>query len=338
VTDGFAIVDKPAGMTSHDVVSRARRQLSERRIGHAGTLDPDATGVLLLGIGRATRLLQFLSGRDKTYVAEIELGTETDTLDAAGRVTATHDMQSVTVDDVVAAAAQFVGDIEQVPPMVSAIKIDGRRLHELAREGIEVERPPRRVHIARLVIEPQLPALPGAARAPLPALPGAARAQLPALPGAARAQLPALPGAARAQLPALPGAARALVFRAEIDCSSGTYIRSLAADLGRALGGGAHLKTLRRTRIGAFTIDEACALDELVVRPMIDAMRGTPSVVVSDEIASLVGNGRVFPRDELGVGDGDGPWNIVSSSGELLAVYAPHSSQRVKPTVVLVPS
>jgi tRNA pseudouridine55 synthase len=316
VTDGFAIVDKPAGMTSHDVVSRARRQLSERRIGHAGTLDPDATGVLLLGIGRATRLLQFLSGRDKTYVAEIELGTETDTLDAAGRVTATHDMQSVTVDDVVAAAAQFVGDIEQVPPMVSAIKIDGRRLHELAREGIEVERPPRRVHIARLVIEPQLPALPGAARAPLPAL----------------------PRAARAPLPALPGAARALVFRAEIDCSSGTYIRSLAADLGRALGGGAHLKALRRTRIGAFTIDEACALDELVVRPMIDAMRGTPSVVVSDEIASLVGNGRVFPRDELGVGDGDGPWNIVSSSGELLAVYASHSSQRVKPTVVLVPS
>jgi tRNA pseudouridine55 synthase len=286
VTDGFAIVDKPPGMTSHDVVGRARKQLAERRIGHAGTLDPDATGVLLLGIGRATRLLQFLSGCDKTYVAEIELGIETDTLDAAGVVTARHDMSSVTVDEVVAASEQFIGDIEQVPPMVSAIKIDGRRLHELAREGIEVERPPRRVHIAKLEIEPLGP----------------------------------------------------LVFRAEIDCSSGTYIRSLAADLGRALGGGAHLRALRRTRVGRFAIDEACTLDALEVRPMIDAMRGTPIVAVSDDVASLVGNGRVFARDDLGVGEGDGPWNVVSSSGELLAVYASHGSERVKPTVVLVPS
>jgi len=299
VTDGFAIVDKPAGMTSHDVVGRARRQLSERRIGHAGTLDPDATGVLLLGIGRATRLLQFLSGRDKTYVAEIEFGTETDTLDAAGVVTATYDMQSVTVDDVITAATRFVGDIDQVPPMVSAIKIDGRRLHELAREGIEVERPPRRVHIARFAIEPGSTVPSGVTGA---------------------------------------GGPHPLVVRAEIDCSSGTYIRSLAADLGRALGGGAHLKKLRRTRVGPFGIDEASTLDALDVRPMIDAMRGTPCVVVSDEVATLVGNGRVFPRDDLGVGDGDGPWTIVSASGELLAVYAAHSAQRVKPTVVLVPS
>ncbi|TML13173.1 MAG: tRNA pseudouridine(55) synthase TruB, partial [Actinobacteria bacterium] len=169
-------------MTSHDVVGRARKQLSERRIGHEGTLDPDATGVLLLGIGRATRLLQFLSGCDKTYVADIELGTETDTLDAAGVVTATYDMSAVTFDDVAAAAEQFVGDIDQVPPMVSAIKIDGKRLHELARQGIEVERPARRVHVARLVIEP-VPAPPGAARALDPAPPGAARALDPAPPG-----------------------------------------------------------------------------------------------------------------------------------------------------------
>ena len=297
MTDGFAIVDKPAGMTSHDVVGRARKQLSERRIGHAGTLDPDATGVLLLGIGRATRLLQFLSGCDKTYVAEIELGIETNTLDAAGVVTATHDMRSVTVDDVVAAVGQFVGDIDQVPPMVSAIKIDGRRLHELAREGIEVERPARHVHVERFDIEPISP-----------------------------------------DLSALPGAARALVYRAEIDCSSGTYIRSLAADLGRALGGGAHLRALRRTRVGHFGIDEACPLDALEVRPMIDAMRGTASVTVADPMVALIRNGRVFARDELGVGPGDGPWSVVSSTGELLAVYASHGSERVKPTVVLVPS
>jgi tRNA pseudouridine55 synthase len=286
VTDGFAIVDKPAGMTSHDVVGNARKRLSERRIGHAGTLDPDATGVLLLGIGRATRLLQFLSGSDKTYVADVELGTETDTLDAAGAVTATYDMSMVTVDDVVAAAQKFVGDIDQVPPMVSAIKIDGRRLHELARQGIEVERPSRRVHIGRLDITPISP----------------------------------------------------LVFRAEVDCSSGTYIRSLAADLGRALGGGAHLRALRRTRVGRFGIDEACPLDALEVRPMIDAMRGTPVVTVTDAIVALVRNGRVFDRDELGVGDGDGPWCVVSPKGELVAVYASHGVERVKPTVVLVPS
>ena len=286
MTDGFAIVDKPAGMTSHDVVGRARKQLSERRIGHAGTLDPDATGVLLLGIGRATRLLQFLSGCDKAYEAEIELGIETDTLDAAGTVTATHDMSSVTVDEVVAAVAQFVGDIDQVPPMVSAIKIDGRRLHELAREGIEVERPARRVHVERFDIAPLGP----------------------------------------------------LIFRAEIDCSSGTYIRSLAADLGRALGGGAHLRTLRRTRVGRFGIDEACPLDALEVRPMIDAMRGSAAVAVADPMVALIRNGRVFARDELGVGVGDGPWSVVSSTGELLAVYASHGSERVKPTVVLVPS
>ena len=286
MTDGFAIVDKPAGMTSHDVVGRARKQLGERRIGHAGTLDPDATGVLLLGIGRATRLLQFLSGSDKTYVADIELGSETDTLDAGGVLTATHDMGSVTVDDVIAAARQFVGDIDQIPPMVSAIKIAGRRLHELAREGIEVERPARRVHIARFDIEP------------------------------------------------IGG----LVYRAEIDCSSGTYIRSLAADLGRALGGGAHLRALRRTRVGRFEIDEACALDALDVRPMIEAMRGIAAIAVPDPIVAFVRNGRVLARDELGVGDEDGPWSVVSSTGELLAVYASHGSERVKPTVVLVPS
>ena len=288
MTDGFAIVDKPAGMTSHDVVGRARKQLHERRIGHAGTLDPDATGVLLLGIGRATRLLQFLSGRDKTYVAEIELGRETDTLDAAGTVTATYDMRSVTADEVRAAARQFVGDLDQVPPMVSAIKIGGRRLHELAREGIEIERPPRRVHVERFVIDP------------------------------------------------IPG--DHLGYRAEIDCSSGTYVRSLAADLGRALGGGAHLRALRRTRVGQFSIDEASPLDALVVHPMIVAMRGTPTVEVGESVEPMIRNGRVLTRGELGVGADAGPWSVVSSAGDLLAVYASHGAERAKPTVVLVPS
>jgi tRNA pseudouridine55 synthase len=280
-------------MTSHDVVGRARKQLRERRVGHAGTLDPDATGVLLLGIGRATRLLQFLSGRDKTYEAEIALGVETSTLDAAGSVVATHDMSAVTDDEVVDAAQRFVGDIDQVPPMVSAIKIGGRRLHELAREGIEVDRPPRRVHVSRFDIAPA---------------------------------------------PTERGDDTTRVYCAVIDCSSGTYVRSLAADLGRSLGGGAHLRSLRRTRVGPFTIDEACALDDISVRPMLEAMRGTPSVTVGSTLEAYVRNGRVLGRDDLGVGDGAGPFCLVSSAGDLLAVYASHGPQRVKPVVVLVPS
>src|SRR5262245_47606720 len=147
---GFAVVDKPAGFTSHDVVAKARRQLGTKRIGHSGTLDPDATGVLLLGIGRATRLLRFTGDLPKTYVGEVVLGVETSTLDAAGEVTATYDMRGVTLDEMRAAAAGFIGDIEQVPPMVSAIQVDGRRLHELARQGVEVARAPRPVNVHRL--------------------------------------------------------------------------------------------------------------------------------------------------------------------------------------------
>ncbi|HEX8582411.1 MAG TPA: hypothetical protein VF640_08780, partial [Acidimicrobiales bacterium] len=126
--DGVAVVDKPAGWTSHDVVARSRRLLGTRKVGHAGTLDPGATGVLLLGAGRATRLLRFLSGLSKSYVGEVVLGVETTTLDDEGEVTATHDMAGVGVEDVRAAAAAFVGEIDQVPPMVSAVKVGGRRL------------------------------------------------------------------------------------------------------------------------------------------------------------------------------------------------------------------
>src|SRR4051794_24287723 len=138
--DGLAVIDKPAGCTSHDVVARCRRIFGQRRVGHGGTLDPDATGVLVVALGRATRLLRFLAPLPKSYVAEVVLGTETTTLDDAGEVVAAYDMAGVTLPDVAAAAGAFVGDIEQVPPMVSAVSIGGRRLHELARAGIEVER------------------------------------------------------------------------------------------------------------------------------------------------------------------------------------------------------
>ena len=152
---GLAVVDKPAGVTSHDVVAMMRRRLGERRVGHAGTLDPDATGVLLIGVGNTTRLLRFLTALGKRYTAEVVLGVQTTTLDSSGDVTATHDMSSVTADQVRAAVDQhLVGPIMQVPPMVSALKVDGRRLHELAREGIEVERQPRPVTVHHFLVEP----------------------------------------------------------------------------------------------------------------------------------------------------------------------------------------
>lgn len=130
MVDGLVVVDKPAGMTSHDVVSRCRRIFDQRKVGHAGTLDPDATGVLLVGLGRATRLMQFMSGLDKSYTAEVVLGVATSTLDASGEVVGRWEMDSVTLEQARAAALALTGDIQQVPPMVSAVKVGGRRLHQ----------------------------------------------------------------------------------------------------------------------------------------------------------------------------------------------------------------
>jgi tRNA pseudouridine55 synthase len=276
-------------MTSHDVVARCRKIFKQKRVGHGGTLDPDATGVLLVGLGQATRLLRFLSELSKSYSGEIVLGVSTSTLDAAGEVTGTWDMSGVTLSQVQAAAAALTGDIEQIPPMVSAVKVGGRRLHELAREGIEVERAPRPVTVHRFEVS-------------------------------------AGDG---------PG-----VFRADVECSSGTFVRTLAADVGTALGGGAHLRALRRTAIGSFSVEDAVVLDDAGpehVLPAADAMRGRPSVVVeSDDVLAAIGHGKVLDRSVLGVdGDGDGPWAVVGAGGRLLAVYEPYDDGRVKPAVVL---
>ncbi|MCB1030854.1 MAG: tRNA pseudouridine(55) synthase TruB [Acidimicrobiales bacterium] len=288
--DGLVVVDKPAGWTSHDVVAKSRGLLGTRKVGHAGTLDPDATGVLLLGVGRATKLLRFLSPLGKAYVGEVSLGVETSTLDAAGEVTATHDMANVTFDDIRRVAATFVGDIEQIPPMVSAVKIDGKRLHELARKGIEVERPPRAVTIHTLDV------LPGPADEPN-------------------------------------------VFTMAVSCSSGTYIRTLAADIGTALGGGAHLRNLRRTSVGPFTLGEAVALEKVgpdVVLPMVEAVRHLDSVVVSAEVAEEVKVGKVLARHVLGVsGDGSGPFAVLADQQTLLAVYEPFRGDTLKPILVI---
>lgn len=280
---GVVVIDKPAGWTSHDVVAKSRGVIGTRKVGHSGTLDPDATGVLVLGVGHATRLLRFLTELPKRYEGEIVLGTETTTLDAAGEITATHDMSAVTDDQVRAAANRLTGDLMQVPPMVSAIKIDGKRLHELAREGKEVDRPPRPVRVDRFDVEP------------------------------------------------VEGARG--VWRCVVDCSSGTYIRSLAADLGTALGGGAHLRSLRRTSVGGFTLDDAGTIESPTLLPVSAAVQHLESALVDEDTAVLVGHGRVLPLEQLQV-SGGGPWAVLGEDGALLAVYESHPKGG-KPTVVI---
>jgi tRNA pseudouridine55 synthase len=278
-THGLAVVDKPAGVTSHDVVGMLRKRFDERQVGHAGTLDPDATGVLLVGVGKATRLLRFLTALGKTYTADVVLGTSTSTLDASGDVTGTFDMSGVTVDMARAAVAEHLtGPIMQIPPMVSALHVDGRRLHELAREGIEVEREARPVTVYSFDVD--------ATDDPS-------------------------------------------VLRIEVRCSAGTYIRSLADDLGRLLGGGAHLTNLRRTAVGSFTQDEARVPGESELLAPIDALRDYARVAVDPAMADMVRHGRVLDRFE-----GDGPWAVVDEHGSLLAVYESFGTS-AKPAVVI---
>jgi tRNA pseudouridine55 synthase len=280
VTHGIAVVDKPPGVTSHDVVGMLRRRFDERQVGHAGTLDPDATGVLVVAVGMATKLLRFVEKTTKEYRGEVVLGIETSTLDAAGDVTARHDMSGVSFSDVRRVVDEHLtGNIEQIPPMVSAIRVDGKRLHELARAGIEVEREPRACTISRFEVEPTEE----------------------------------------------PG-----VYSIDVECTSGTYIRTLAADLGSMLGGGAHLRSLRRTAVGPFTIAEAASPDQCELLPVETAVRHLDRVEVDESTAALVANGRVLP-----VWEGEGPWSVAGPDGALLAVYAAFRDGEAKPAVVL---
>ncbi len=278
-THGIAVVDKPSGVTSHDVVGMLRKRFDERQVGHGGTLDPSATGVLVVAVGKATKLLRFVEKTKKAYLGEIVLGIETNTLDADGVVTATHDMSGVTIDAARAIVTEHLtGAIEQIPPMVSAIKIDGQRLHELARAGIEIDRPARPVTIHSFQLMPT---------------------------------------------------DEPNVFLAAVECSPGTYVRTLAADLGMLLGGGAHLRNLRRTAVGRFTIGEAKAPDECELLPVEAAVRTLDRIDVTAELAGLVANGRVLPAF-----DGEGPWALFDPDGVLVAVYEGFGDQ-AKPAVVV---
>ena len=276
---GAVVIDKRAGCTSHDVVDEVRRVLGTRKVGHAGTLDPDATGVLVLGVGRGTKLLEYVTGSAKSYSGEVVFGAETSTLDSSGEVTATHDMGDLQLDAVRTVARSFVGEIEQVPPMVSAVRVGGRRLHELAREGVEVERRARLVTVHRFDVEET--------RDPL-------------------------------------------VFSVEVDCTSGTYIRTLAADLGNALGGGAHLQNLRRTAIGSIRVADAEPLDDFTLRPLDVLVAGMPTVQVDDEIARRVSHGQ-----SLGPSAGAGLVAIKGPDAQLLAVYEIRDGE-LRPAKVLL--
>jgi tRNA pseudouridine55 synthase len=266
--DGILVVDKPAGMTSHDVVALARRRLRERRVGHAGTLDPPATGVLVLGVGRATRLLRFVEAHDKTYEAEVVLGLATSTQDATGEPLEEADASRLTAGDLEAALAALTGEIEQVPPMVSAIKVGGERLYRKARRGEEVERPRRRVRVHEIAL-----------------------------------------------LAFSPG--RRARARIRVRCSPGTYVRTIAHDLGAALGVGGHVAALRRLRVGPFLLEGAVPPERIspeALRPMLAALEGYPVREVSETEARAVAAGRPLPA--LGVA---GPHAIVGPTG-LVAV------------------
>lgn len=291
MAEGFLLIDKVGGWTSHDVVAKCRGILGERRVGHAGTLDPMATGLLVLGIGRATRLIRYVQEGIKTYVARVAFGIATDTLDADGAILSREPM-SFDRDELDAVAARFVGSISQIPPMVSAVRVDGRRLYELAREGIEVERAPRPVEIHSIEV---LEFAPG----PYPEI------------------------------------------EISVTCGSGTYIRTLADDLARALGGRAHLAALRRTSIGNRSVDDALtveALDSLEdpvteVLSMAAALDDLGEAVIDGGTVAGVSNGVVFTAEALGIPDA-GPYRIVDEAGRLLAVYVSDGRQ-AKPEVVL---
>ena len=263
---GAVIVDKPPGPTSHDVVDMLRRRFGERRIGHAGTLDPSATGVLVVGIGNATRLLRFATDSRKSYECEIVFGAETSTLDAAGETVATWHMD-LTPDDVANAAADFIGTISQLPPMVSAVRVGGRRLHEIARSGQTAERAPRDVEVFRFDVAPT---------------------------------------------------DDPVVYRAVVDCSAGTFVRSLGADLGSALGGGAHIRALRRTRSGSFTLSEAGPPTEAELRAPAELVRDLLQILLTDDEATQARSGAHLAAARY---EGSGPWALVDPTGGLVAVH-----------------
>jgi tRNA pseudouridine55 synthase len=290
--NGLLVIDKPPGWTSHDVVAKVRRLTGVRRVGHAGTLDPAATGVLPLGIGQGTRVLEYLGDADKSYRGVVRLGLTTTTDDAEGEPLKERSWQGVTEENIRAALDRFTGEIEQIPPMFSAIKRGGVPLHKLARAGVEVERQPRPVRIDRIEL-------------------------------------------LRLALPDID---------LSVDCSKGTYIRTLARDLGELLGCGAHLASLRRTRHGAFTLAEAETLEELedcAARGSMEALLlapdlallHAPALVVSERDEWLLLTGRIV-RPDQGPAPAGRVARVYGADGSFLAVAQADGSGAWRPEKV----
>lgn len=280
---GLVVVDKPGGLTSHAVVARVRRTLGTRKVGHAGTLDPMATGVLVLGVERATRLLGHLMLTEKAYRATVRLGAATTTDDAEGEVVDATPAHQLQPGPVVAAFEKQVGEILQVPTAVSAIKVDGKRAYQRVRDGEDVQLKARPVTVHELTVHDQRTA------------------------------------------------GEFLDVDITVRCSSGTYIRAIARDVGTALGVGGHLTALRRTAVGPFTLDGANSdLDDLTVTPLAVAARASfPAVDLDEEQAQAVRYGRplALPIDVL--------TGVFAPDGEFLALYQPNGG-KAKPAAVFV--
>ena len=287
---GLVIVDKPAGMTSHDVVGRCRRIFATRKVGHAGTLDPMATGVLVLGVERATKILGLLMAESKSYAATIRLGQSTATDDADGEIVSAVPADAVSDTQIEAAIRPLRGEIRQVPSAVSAVKVGGQRAYRLAREGQTVDLAARAVRVDRFDVL------------------------------------------------AVRHGDNVIDVDVEVDCSSGTYIRALARDVGAALGVGGHLTALRRTRVGRFGLDEAHTLDALADNPRLSysldeaCLMAYPRRDLTADEAVAVSHGRALPS--AGV---DGLYAATASDGHVIALLRDEGA-RTKSVVVLRPA
>ena len=274
--EGLVLVDKPAGSTSHDAVDAVRRHLGTRKVGHAGTLDPMATGLLVLGVGRATRLLRYLGELPKSYTGTARLGVETDTLDADGTVVRSAPVTS-TRQEVAAAAEALVGRSMQAPPAYSAVKVGGRKLYEAARKGEELEAAPRPIRVDACDVT------------------------------------------------TFDGS----TFGFTVTCSGGTYVRVLVEDMGRALGCGAHLTSLRRTAIGPFAVEEAEPPDAARPLPIERAVAHLPRLPLEAEEAAAASHGR--PLGPAGI---EGPYAVFDPDGRLVGVYRDDGAM-ARPEVIL---
>jgi len=292
---GFLVVDKLPGRTSHDVVDAARRWLGTRRVGHLGTLDPQATGVLPLAVREATKLIPFIQNSDKSYMGTVRFGVETDTLDGEGAVVRTYEGELPTEAEILEGLRSFRGEIEQIPPMYSAVKKEGVPLHKLAREGREVEREPKTVTIHRLEL------------------------------------------------------LRFKVPEAEIavDCSAGTYVRTLAADLGSQLGCGAYLMSLRRVRSGPFDASQAHRMEDCdaaaeageiggLLLPAAEAL-GIPSLTLQGEAISRIRHGGEIPAGTTFRESPGARVMGVDPEGGLVALLELRADRRLWPLRVLAP-